>query len=83
MTRTAACIRKKGARRLTASMRSNSSGEVSSSVPLSVMPAALTGLDSTTVNVSFASTSRSPVIETLAVPVRLPAGIVTVPVIAV
>ena len=38
----ASCMRKNGARVLTANMRSNSSGEVSKSVPRSVMPAALT-----------------------------------------
>ena len=42
MSLTAACIRKNGARRLTAMWASNSSGVVSSRVPRAVSPAALT-----------------------------------------
>src|SRR5918996_3856657 len=42
MSRTAACMRKNGARRLIAMCSSNSSGVVSSRVPLDVSPAALT-----------------------------------------
>ena len=42
MSATAACMRKNGARRLTATCSSNSSGVVSSRVPRSVRPAALT-----------------------------------------
>ena len=42
MSATAACMRKNGARRLTATCASNSSGVVSSSVPRVVSPAALT-----------------------------------------
>jgi hypothetical protein len=42
MSATAACIVKNGPRRFTATWRSNSSGVVSSSVPRSVSPAALT-----------------------------------------
>src|SRR5215216_3930324 len=58
MSLTAACIRKNGARRLTATWASNSSGVVSSRVPRAVSPAALTRQSTRPSSATAAATDR-------------------------